>query len=255
MDGFESRGSRTSKAMPSGLTTRSWRRSRSSGSNRRSIHWETLAPSVADSSFQPAILRAPGRSIGSRESPCIWAQPLVLSPIGRMASVKRIRLAKRTFEKASGEFSLQIDVHDLAFDRTTPQTFSSDWRWPSIAFGKSSQVVSWESTAPAILSSVQMLTVPAIAKPSRELELINRASGWPFSNPNGVTLVQAVNALQRLGKDPGLGHPGTVRETDEGRGILRVPGQERDRLLDHSRCCSSRSGPMSAFRLRPLPSS
>ena len=103
--------------------------------------------------------------------------------------------------KASGEFSLRIDVHALAFDRTTPQAFQFGLALAQhTPVGKSSQVVTWESTAPAILSSVQMLTVPAIAKPSRELELINRASGWPFANPDGVTLVQAANALQRLGK-------------------------------------------------------
>ena len=103
--------------------------------------------------------------------------------------------------KASGEFSLRIDVHALAFDRTTPQAFQFGLALAQhTPVGKSSQVVTWESTAPAILSSVQMLTVPAIAKPSRELELIDCASGWPFANPDGVTLVQAANVLQRLGK-------------------------------------------------------
>src|SRR5262249_45767503 len=32
----------------------------------------------------------------------------------------------------------------------------------------------------------------------------NRASGWPFSNPNGVELIRAVNALQPLGKERAL---------------------------------------------------
>ena len=109
------------------------------------------------------------------------------------------------FLQASGEFSLRIDVHELAFDRTTPQTFQFGLALAQhTTTGKSSQIVTWESTTPAILSSVQMLTVPAIAKPSHELELINRASDWPFSNPDGVMLVQAVNALQRLSKDRAL---------------------------------------------------
>ncbi len=106
---------------------------------------------------------------------------------------------------ASGEFSLRIDVHKLAFDRTTPQTFQFGLALAQhTTTGKSSQIVTWQSTTPAISSSVQMLTVPAIVKPSHELELINRASGWPFKNPDGVMLVQAVNALQRLGKDRAL---------------------------------------------------
>ncbi len=107
--------------------------------------------------------------------------------------------------QASGEFSLRIDVHELAFDRTMPQAFQFGLALAQhTTNGKNSQIVTWESTTPAILSSVQMLTVPAVAKPSHELELINRASGWPFSNPDGVTLVQAVNALQRLGEDRAL---------------------------------------------------
>lgn len=63
--------------------------------------------------------------------------------------------------------------------------------------------VTWNSSTPVIASSVRRLTVPA-TELSKELRLINRARGWPFQNPDGVALIRAVNALQRLGKDKAL---------------------------------------------------
>jgi len=70
--------------------------------------------------------------------------------------------------------------------------------------GKGGQQVVWNSRAPAISATVKMLDVPAAAKLSRELELINSASGWPSSDPNGAALIRAVNALQQLGKERAL---------------------------------------------------
>ena len=105
----------------------------------------------------------------------------------------------------SGEFEVQIDMRETQHDRTLQQSFQF-----GVALAghedtaKNRNRVVWSSRAPAIPATVQMLDVPAAAKLSRELGLINRASGWPYSNPNGVVVIQAVNALQRLGKQRAL---------------------------------------------------
>lgn len=49
-----------------------------------------------------------------------------------------------------------------------------------------------------------MLTIPAAPPLSHEMELVNHAGGWPFSNPDGIALIRAVNALRKLGKDKSL---------------------------------------------------
>jgi hypothetical protein len=90
------------------------------------------------------------------------------------------------------------------------------------ALNKTDQQVVWNSRAPAVPSSVRMLPVPAARALSRELEAINRASGWPFQDPNGVGLIRAVNALQPLGKERAL----TVLE--EYAESARAPGYFSD---------------------------
>jgi hypothetical protein len=69
-----------------------------------------------------------------------------------------------------------------------------------------------------LASSLQILSVPAAQQLSRELQLINRASGWPFSNPNGVELIRAVNALRLLGKERAIAvleeHAALTRDFD-----------------------------------------
>jgi hypothetical protein len=110
-----------------------------------------------------------------------------------------------TVTSPTGTFEARIDMRDSKYDRNQEQSFQF-----GLALAKHSgndgrnQTVIWNSKAPAIPSSVQMLTVPAAPELSRELAFINRASGWPFANPNGVDLIRAVNALQPLGKEQAL---------------------------------------------------
>lgn len=105
----------------------------------------------------------------------------------------------------SGEFTLRIDARESEHDRAIAERFQFGLALARhTETGADSQDVVWNSRTPAISTSVQMLEVPAAAELSHELELINRASGWAFQNPNGVDLIRAVNALQRLGKEPAL---------------------------------------------------
>lgn len=69
---------------------------------------------------------------------------------------------------------------------------------------KTSHHLDWSSRAPAVPSSVRILSIPRALRLSRKLELINRARGWPFSDPDGVALIRAVNALRSLGKERAL---------------------------------------------------
>lgn len=105
----------------------------------------------------------------------------------------------------TGSFEARVDLRRSKYDRDKARSFQF-----GVALAKHSaddklnQEVVWNSRTPAISSSVQMLAVPAAPALSRELALINRASGWPFANPNGVELIRAVNALQPLGKERAL---------------------------------------------------
>jgi len=100
---------------------------------------------------------------------------------------------------------LRIDARKTQHDRARPQVFQFGLALADhTKTGDASELVTWSSRTPAIPATVQMLPVPAAAELPRELQLINRASGWPFSNPNSVALIRAVNALQRLGKAKAL---------------------------------------------------
>lgn len=110
-----------------------------------------------------------------------------------------------TLVSTAGEFAAVIDVRKTQHDRTLPEPFQFGLALAQHTItSKSNQQVVWDSKAPAMAATVQMQTVPAAGRLSRELELINRASGWPFQHPNGVDLIRAVNALQRLGKERAL---------------------------------------------------
>jgi hypothetical protein len=114
-------------------------------------------------------------------------------------------LSKTAVVSPAGEFEVRIDMRKTQQDRTRPQPFQFGLALAEhTELAEKRQRIVWTSHAPAIAATVRMLDIPAAAKLSRELDLINRASGWPFSNPNGVDLIRAVNALQRLGKQQAL---------------------------------------------------
>lgn len=66
------------------------------------------------------------------------------------------------------------------------------------------QTVVWESKDPAVKETVKMFELPASPEIPRELRLIDLASGWPFSDADGVKVIRAVNALRPLGKKRSL---------------------------------------------------
>jgi hypothetical protein len=110
----------------------------------------------------------------------------------------------------SGEFKLRFDLRETNYSRNVDQQFQFGAALATHrARGKTGQWVVWNSRTSAISSSVQMLPVPAAPQTSHELELVIRAGGWPFSttrqsDPSGVDLIRAVNALQKLGKEQAL---------------------------------------------------
>ncbi len=110
-----------------------------------------------------------------------------------------------TVVQGSGKFEVSLDLRKAARDRQAEQSFQFGLalaRHSVLQGGR--QRVEWSSNAPVVASSIEMLNVPAGPPLSREMELINSAAGWPFSNPDGVALIRAVNALQKLPKDEAL---------------------------------------------------
>jgi hypothetical protein len=105
----------------------------------------------------------------------------------------------------SGKFQVCFDMRKTKYDRVRVQSFQYGVALAKhIVNDKTSHNVVWNSRTPVIPSSIRMLSVPAAQRLSRELQLINRASRWAFSTPNGVELIRAVNALQPLGKERAL---------------------------------------------------
>jgi hypothetical protein len=114
-------------------------------------------------------------------------------------------LATKAITDPDGRFQASIDMRESKYDRARAQAFQFGVALAKhSAENKTSQKVVWSSKTPAIASSVKMLSVPRAPPLSRELQLINRASGWPLTNPNGIDLIRAVNALQPLGKERAL---------------------------------------------------
>lgn len=105
----------------------------------------------------------------------------------------------------SGAFELKFDMRKAKYDRNRNQSFQLGLALAEhSSTGKHHQTIVWSSRNPAIPATVRMSLVPAAPELSHELALINRASGWPFSNPNGVELIRAVNGLLPLGKEQAL---------------------------------------------------
>jgi hypothetical protein len=114
-------------------------------------------------------------------------------------------LAEVTATSPSGKFRVRFDLRDANYDRARAQAFQFGVALAThSADDKTRQEVVWSSGTPPLAPTIQMLTAPAAPVLSHELELINRASRWPFTDPNGVHLIRAVNALRPLGKDRAL---------------------------------------------------
>lgn len=105
----------------------------------------------------------------------------------------------------SGAVRFRIDLRELERDSGRPQSyqFGLALAQQSIAENGSLRVIS-QSSDPVLPASVRLLEFPAAPKLATELGLINEASGWPFSNRNGVALIRTVNALHQLGKHDAL---------------------------------------------------
>ncbi|MBC8354469.1 MAG: hypothetical protein H8E66_20945 [Planctomycetes bacterium] len=104
-----------------------------------------------------------------------------------------------------GRFQVSIDLRDIERDRELEQSFQFGLALAEheAITGRSERVV-WSSQTPVEASTIQMLSVPAAPQLSREIELINQAGGWPYSNRDGTALIRAVNALRKLGKERAL---------------------------------------------------
>ena len=114
-------------------------------------------------------------------------------------------LEHTTVVQGSGTFEVSLDLRKAVRDRQAEQSFQFGLAWARHSVLQNGrQRVEWSSNAPVVASSIEMLNIPAGPPLSRELELINSAAGWPFSNPDGVALIRAVNALQKLPKDEAL---------------------------------------------------
>jgi hypothetical protein len=154
-------------------------------------------------------LRIPTQTPGHTE-PINWFQGvsiyLAMQPDTKLDWTNGIDLnsavGKTDVVNTSGEFSLSFDLRDdVHHNRKLVQSFQFGLALATHADG---QRVHWTSRTPAIPASLAMLSLPAARPLSRELELIDAAACWPFSDPKGVELIRAVNALRPLGKDQAL---------------------------------------------------
>jgi hypothetical protein len=116
-----------------------------------------------------------------------------------------------------GRFEVRFDLRKTGYDRDRRQSFQFG---VALAQHISGERIAWSSRAPALPSTVRMLSIPAAKALSSELLLVNRASGWPFSDPNGVHLIRAANALQPLGKERALVVLEQYIELTKGRGYV-----------------------------------
>lgn len=105
----------------------------------------------------------------------------------------------------SGEFAYTFDMRKIADDRSIGEPYQFGLALASHTEQPGGgQAVEWTSWAPALTGTVAMLEIPAAPEMSPEIELINLAARWPDSGSNGIELIRAVNALQRLGKEQAL---------------------------------------------------
>ena len=114
-------------------------------------------------------------------------------------------LGETAYVSPDGMFTVNMDLRQTQSERLRKQPFQFGLALAShTGQGKTRQTVVWKSSTPAIPATEQRLEVPAAQPNSRALRMIDRASGWPYQNPDGVALIRAVNTLQRLGKQRAL---------------------------------------------------
>ena len=127
----------------------------------------------------------------------------------------------------SGTFEVWFDLREMQSDRHVEQAYQiglapgrhEETELPNQFGFKQSQraktelgdKITWSSRTAVIPSTVKTIKIPAAPEISRELELINRVNPWFFHfsihqqyQSTGVDLIQAVNAVRRLGKEKGL---------------------------------------------------
>ncbi len=105
----------------------------------------------------------------------------------------------------AGTFRVCFDLRKTKQDRDRAQSFQFGVALARHTVqSKTSQLIEWSSRAPAVPASVRILSIAAAPRLSRELDFINRARSWPFTDPDGVALIRAVNALRSLGKERAL---------------------------------------------------
>jgi HEAT repeat protein len=103
-----------------------------------------------------------------------------------------------------GRFEFSVSLKDLKPLRNVAQSFQVGIVLSSFEDDGNRVTVVWNNTQTVHRSSVAMLTIPEAPSLPHELELLNRASGWPRNDGNTVDLINAVNALHRLGKEEAL---------------------------------------------------
>lgn len=118
----------------------------------------------------------------------------------------------------SGRFDVTFDLRKLERDHKRSQPFQFGLSLAEHTEMKNGQQqVVWMSKTPVIAAATTMLKIPAPVL-SPELELINEAASWPFSNPDGTKLIRAANALRKLGKDDALTALENYIELNDGSG-------------------------------------
>ncbi len=177
------------------------------------VLWE---PSVLDALGNYCTLR--GRlyyvPVGSDEpQPVDWFQGIALylarypdaAPDWSHGTTAVDSLFETATVEPSGEFEIVFDVRETWDDRALAETFQCGLALANhTSLVRRREVVDWGDETPVIASSVHRLEIPAAPELAPALEMVNRATGWPFDNPNGVHLIRAVNALHALGKDEAL---------------------------------------------------
>lgn len=113
-------------------------------------------------------------------------------------------VALATTVKPDGTFEASVDLRQLQSQRGENQEFQIGLVLAQHIGDYQEHKVNWDTKDPVIPSTVRMFLIPAATRLPLELELINRANGWPESNPNSVNLIRAVNALRPLGKQRAL---------------------------------------------------
>ena len=109
--------------------------------------------------------------------------------------------------KNDGTFKAAFDLRDTDRDPSKAMRFKIGValaKQKNQKRDKSNIDVEWSSANKVLTNTVQQIEIPASPAISKEIRLINQASRWPFTDPDGTKLIRAVNALQPMGKDKAI---------------------------------------------------